>query len=726
MKESFENIDSPFASETIGIGRIDEPRPQLAALLNESPFVRLALRCPPPDDRDVSAHEREPVSFEVGNFDERRADEAEPMTGEAMGADVAEIEVMPAHADGADPSAAFEAAFLAASEPEADDRDSVNASHEQLIESEFRVDSLPVKTRAQFAKGRAAWRDAVTEAIRAGFRDAGSLADLIFFMQHPERLVAGVGKPMDKKEEDFFKLRSEWSLYRTIAAGMLKPSATKSGCPVFLPAIRSANYEDYRAAPTTGRITLMINGRNSGGGGPNVDATEAFDSMQKAVESLASGDAIFLSTWQVKPAIVPLTKPGPAGIKTWGDLFASKAKADVAIRMLITDFPKQADFFKSDLNALDALIDSLPGTARDRFKYVVSMHPARILGSDVGTHHQKFMVIRKGKTITAWCGGLDIAPPRTPAGWGGFVWHDVHAKLEGRIARDLEREFVLRWNREKDASTAAARPGWKAMEKLAQAPLDVSDATVDKNPHKLQMLRTVAVGINAADIRRDDIWQGYFSLIGCATRFLFMENQYFHEPKMADAIVRQTEAQPGLIVMIVVSAETDDPNNAFTEHSRALQHEFFTRLIAGIPSSRLRIYTMFRRLVHAKLILIDDRALSMGSANANPRGFFLDSELNVMLDDADAVRAFRHRLWAHDLNVAPATVATWKVADFMTQWDAVAGANDLLKASASNDVALKAAADEMAGEGVIPFDPRTVKGKRHGFIPDVLTEVAID
>jgi len=158
------------------------------------------------------------------------------------------------------------------------------------------------------------------------------------------------------------------------------------------------------------------------------------------------------------------------------------------------------------------------------------------------------------------------------------------------------------------------------------------------------MLRTVSVGAYPQDIRRDDIWQGYFRLIGCATRFIFMENQYFFEPKLADAIVKQAEAQPALIVIIVVSFETDDPTNPYTQHGRALQNEFFTRLFAGIPPARLRVYTMLGRLVHSKLVLVDDQLLTVGSANANPRGFFMDSELNVVLDDADAVKGFRHKL----------------------------------------------------------------------------------
>jgi len=209
---------------------------------------------------------------------------------------------------------------------------------------------------------------------------------------------------------------------------------------------------------------------------------------------------------------------------------------------------------------------------------------------------------------------------------------------------------VLRWNREK--STAAKLPGWAAFKKLGLSRLDSRDRAAAKNTHKLQMLRTVS--LSAGNIRRDDIWQGYFRLIACATRFIFLENQYFHEPALADAIVLQAQARPELIVIVVVSSRTDDPDNAYTEHCRALRSEFFDRLFAGLPADRRRVYTMPMPLVHSKLALADDQFLTIGSANANPRGFFLDTELNVMLDDTVVVTSFRQRLWAHDLGTSRA------------------------------------------------------------------------
>jgi phosphatidylserine/phosphatidylglycerophosphate/cardiolipin synthase-like enzyme len=423
----------------------------------------------------------------------------------------------------------------------------------------------------------------------------------------------------------------------------------------------------------------FINGRYWGGAKPREDQFEAFNAMQEAVEGLKSGHWLLLAAWMFDPSL-PLTKTKASGVnalgnRNWGDLFQRKARDGVNIRILMTDFSfifrdQHEKLYNTFLPTLDKLIAGLPPASRDSLKYVVSLHPATHARVHVATHHQKFMLLKTGEATTAFCGGLDIGFMRTPAYWGKldattyrWLWHDIHSRLEGLITNDLEREFVMRWNREKDQSVVASRPGWKPMERLAQSSPTKTDRSATRNAQQLQMLRTVSTqgaGRSIQNIRRDDIWQGYLRLIGCANRFLYMENQYFREPRMADAIVQQAKAQAELVVIIVVPSETDDLPDAGKKHGDSRQHEFFVRMTKGIPASRLRVYTMFHRIIHSKFILADDRALCVGSANANPRGFFLDSELNVMLDDAEAVRAFRHRLWAHNLGVAETAVAGWK------------------------------------------------------------------
>jgi len=312
------------------------------------------------------------------------------------------------------------------------------------------------------------------------------------------------------------------------------------------------------------------------------------------------------------------------------------------------------------------------------------------------------MVLKTAGATIAYCGGLDLSPPRTPPAWQAPypIWHDVHARLEGLIALDLEREFVERWNREKDRSTAPMLPGWHPPETLDASAPGRSDRTLARNAHKVQLVRTVALGVESADVRRDDIWQAYFQLIGSATRFLLLESPCFHEPRLADAIVKQAEAQPGLVVVLVVSSDADDPTTKLTQHGPALQSEFLARFTAGIPAARRGIYTMSSRLVHAKLVLVDDRALTMGSATACPRGFFLDTELNIVVDAPPAVAEFRHRLWAHELGVSEAEVASWPAADFVARWDAIARRNEAL------------ADGERGGASVVPYDPAASRTKR--------------
>jgi phosphatidylserine/phosphatidylglycerophosphate/cardiolipin synthase-like enzyme len=56
--------------------------------------------------------------------------------------------------------------------------------------------------------------------------------------------------------------------------------------------------------------------------------------------------------------------------------------------------------------------------------------------------------------------------------------------------------------------------------------------------------------------------------------------------------------------------------------------------------------------VHAKVAVIDDRWLIIGSANLNAHSFFNDTEMCVVTDDAGLARSVRVRLWAEHLEMA--------------------------------------------------------------------------
>jgi len=64
-----------------------------------------------------------------------------------------------------------------------------------------------------------------------------------------------------------------------------------------------------------------------------------------------------------------------------------------------------------------------------------------------------------------------------------------------------------------------------------------------------------------------------------------------------------------------------------------------------------------RLYVHAKVGIIDDRWLTVGSANLNAHSLLNDTEMNVVTDDGDLARETRLRLWSEHLEVDAATIA---------------------------------------------------------------------
>ena len=56
--------------------------------------------------------------------------------------------------------------------------------------------------------------------------------------------------------------------------------------------------------------------------------------------------------------------------------------------------------------------------------------------------------------------------------------------------------------------------------------------------------------------------------------------------------------------------------------------------------------------VHAKVGIVDDRWLTVGSANLNNRGFLNDAELNIAVANPQAASELRVSLWAEHLQAS--------------------------------------------------------------------------
>ena len=60
--------------------------------------------------------------------------------------------------------------------------------------------------------------------------------------------------------------------------------------------------------------------------------------------------------------------------------------------------------------------------------------------------------------------------------------------------------------------------------------------------------------------------------------------------------------------------------------------------------------------MHAKVGIVDDHWLTIGSANLNAHSLFNDTEMNVVTDDPALAKDTRVRLWTEHLELEPGAI----------------------------------------------------------------------
>jgi phosphatidylserine/phosphatidylglycerophosphate/cardiolipin synthase-like enzyme len=265
-------------------------------------------------------------------------------------------------------------------------------------------------------------------------------------------------------------------------------------------------------------------------------------------------------------------------------------------------------------------------------------------------HHEKLVVV-DGEV--AFVGGIDLTslagdrfdarrhPPRADVGW-----HDAASCLRGPIVGDVADHLRLRWH-EVTGETLAADP-----------------APAAAGGHRVQLVRTVPEKVYDALPRGEfRILESYVRALRGAERLVYLENQFLWSPEIV-AILAHKLAHPPTQGFRVVCMLPARPNNgADTTRGqvgvlaeadrrggggRFVAATIYARDASGRPSP---VY------VHAKIGIVDDRWLTLGSANINEHSLFNDTEVNVVCDDAALARDTRLGLWAEHLEVEPEAIA---------------------------------------------------------------------
>jgi phosphatidylserine/phosphatidylglycerophosphate/cardiolipin synthase-like enzyme len=160
----------------------------------------------------------------------------------------------------------------------------------------------------------------------------------------------------------------------------------------------------------------------------------------------------------------------------------------------------------------------------------------------------------------------------------------------------------------------------------------------------------------------------FLALIARARRFIYAESQYFASRRLAEAIARRLEESDGPEVVLVNPVSShgwlepiamDTARARLFEALRRLDRHQRLRLYHPVTAGGEAIY------VHAKLMIVDDEVLHVGSSNMNNRSMRLDTECDVTIDAAlegnkqatAGIARIRASLLAEHLGVAPERIA---------------------------------------------------------------------
>jgi phosphatidylserine/phosphatidylglycerophosphate/cardiolipin synthase-like enzyme len=159
----------------------------------------------------------------------------------------------------------------------------------------------------------------------------------------------------------------------------------------------------------------------------------------------------------------------------------------------------------------------------------------------------------------------------------------------------------------------------------------------------------------------------HLAAIRDAKRCIYMENQYFTSPLIAAALARRLGEPDGPEVVLIGTEHSPSYFDQMTMDGTRVK--FIERLKRADKHGRFQAYSPVTTLgriiiVHAKLTIVDDRLLRIGSANINNRSMGFDTECDMSFEAAgragtgnraEIVR-LRTRLLAHWLGCDDATV----------------------------------------------------------------------
>ena len=291
-----------------------------------------------------------------------------------------------------------------------------------------------------------------------------------------------------------------------------------------------------------------------------------------------------------------------------------------------------------------------------RFNWITSDRLTFLFDSnhaEQGSHHQKFVVI-DGQL--AFLGGIDLCdhrwddrshkdpnPLRLSRGEPHKPFHDVQAYLVGNeVSAKLRELFACRWEGAGGEPLVLPEPtsGLASYEPPGAVPLASS---------RVALSRTDPRGSPTKTENCREICDLYLDAIAAARELIYIETQYFSSREVGAALAERlrTSDRASLDVVLVLNMEAETLKeevavglaqaSVIADLRKAVQGtQHRLGIYYTVPATEGDAEPARATYIHSKIMIVDDRFLTVGSANLTNRSTGLDTELNLSVATDDA------------------------------------------------------------------------------------------
>jgi phosphatidylserine/phosphatidylglycerophosphate/cardiolipin synthase-like enzyme len=261
------------------------------------------------------------------------------------------------------------------------------------------------------------------------------------------------------------------------------------------------------------------------------------------------------------------------------------------------------------------------------------------------------------------------------------------AEIHGPAVAHVLDTFAERWD---DSTPLDHRNPYRAvLHRLIRMPRHPEhlperwDPPPEAGRHQVQVLRTYPAKRPAYPFAPDgerSIARAYSRAFARARRLIYIEDQYFWSDVVAETLAEALRREPELHVIAVVPRFPEEANRiggppmvygqrlAWEQLHRAGGERFAMFDLANAEGTPI--------YVHAKVCVVDDHWMTIGSDNLNLRSWTHDSELTCAVVDPDdeLPRSLRTSMWAEHLGLPEDDARLSDPADAVTLWTERVGA----------------------------------------------------